>query len=355
METQQQYPGHEDPPLDGHERQACVSIDPVGFYIRHPPSPEMLSDFITLDSQLFQTIHMGAAVVDVKNWRLVIDGLVQHPFSLSFEGLLKFPKTTITSFHECYGSPVKPAVENLWRIGNVEWTGVKLTTLLALASPLSEAQFVWSEGLDHGEFHGVVADRYQKDLPLSKARSPEVLVAYEMNGRPLLKERGGPVRLVVPGWFGTNSTKWLSKLSLQGERAGGPYTTTFYNAIDQDDPAKGLKPVWAVEPNSMIVKPAPMTEVHGPTVLVEGWAWSHDGIQSVNVSSDNGQSWTEAEVSQRKDLSWQRFSLNIEVPWKFGGECTLVSCATSLSGITQKDSGRRNHVHRVTLKIDRVH
>ncbi|PVH87545.1 molybdopterin binding oxidoreductase [Cadophora sp. DSE1049] len=340
-----------DPPPDNQEREACFSIDPAGFYIRHPPPPHYLKSFITLDSQLFQTIHMGAAVVDINKWMLVLDGLVNRPYSLTLEDLYKFPKTTITSFHECYGSPVKPPVENLWRIGNVEWTGVRLKTLLSLASPLPEAEFVWSEGLDHGKFHVVIADRYQKDLPLTKAMQPEVLVAYELNGEPLSKERGGPVRLVVPGWFGTNSTKWLCKLSLQSGRAKGPYTTTFYNAVDEDDPLRPLKPVWAVEPNSMIVKPEPMEEVEGQTMRVEGWAWSHDGIESVHVSLDDGHLWQETELRPRKESSWQRFSLNVNIPPSVDGACTLIARATSVSGVRQKDSGRRNHVHRVTVKV----
>ncbi|KAK0119933.1 hypothetical protein ONS95_011358 [Cadophora gregata] len=341
----------QDPPSHDQEREACSSIHPTGFYIRHPPAPHLLKSFITPDSQLFQTIHMGAAVVDFKKWMLVVDGQVKHPFTITLEGLYKFPKTTVTSFHECYGSPVKPPVENLWRIGNVEWTGVQLNTLLSLACPLPAAQFVWSEGLDHGEFYGVTSDRYQKDLPLTKAMQPEVLVAYEINGQPLSKERGGPVRLVVPGWFGTNSTKWLSKLSLQSGRAKGPYTTTFYNAVDEDDPLRRTKPVWAVGPNSMIVRPEPGEEVEGSTLRVEGWAWSCDGIELVNVSLDEGKSWHDTAVCERKDFSWQHFSADVNIPPTLQGECTLVSRATSVSGMMQRDSGRRNHVHRIPIKL----
>jgi len=181
------------------ERKACVGLDPKGFYIRHPPSPHQLNTFITPDSDLFQTIHMGAATVDQEFYYITIDGLVQLPFSLSLAQLKTLPRTTVTAFHECYGSPLKPSHRNFWRIGNITWTGVPLKHVLELAKPLPEAKFLWSEGLDYGEFGGVKADRYQKDLPLEKALSPEVLLAYEMNGVPLSRNRGGPVRLVVPG------------------------------------------------------------------------------------------------------------------------------------------------------------
>ncbi|KAF5005013.1 hypothetical protein FDECE_8538 [Fusarium decemcellulare] len=222
-------------PERGREREACVDIDPKGFYIRHPPVPHQLDSFITSDDGLFHTIHMGAAVVDVEKWLLVVDGMVERPFALTMEQLLKLPQTTITAFHECYGSPLKPPTSAVWRIGNVRWTGVRLVDILSLAKPRPEARFVWSEGLDYGTFGGVTADRYQKDLPMEKALGSEVLVAIAINGQPLKKERGGPVRLVVPGWFGTNMTKWLCRLTLQDKRASGPYITVFYNEIDPAD------------------------------------------------------------------------------------------------------------------------
>jgi DMSO/TMAO reductase YedYZ molybdopterin-dependent catalytic subunit len=96
----------------------------------------------------------------------------------------------------------------------VGWTGVPLRALLKLAQPKPLVSYVWSDGLDSGVFAGVQAERYQKDLPLEDAMAMDVLLAYEINGKPLDKERGGPVRLVVPGWFGTNSTKWICHISL---------------------------------------------------------------------------------------------------------------------------------------------
>lgn len=118
--------------------------------------------------------------------------------------------------------PLVPADGNLWRVGNVRWTGVPLAVLLEHAQLETGATHVWSDGLDSGEFGGRTMNRYRKDLPISKALSREVLVAYEMNGAPLTRERGGPVRLVVPGWFGTNMTKWLCRLSVQDGRANSP-------------------------------------------------------------------------------------------------------------------------------------
>jgi DMSO/TMAO reductase YedYZ molybdopterin-dependent catalytic subunit len=111
---------------NGTERDACLlAIDPVGFHLRPQPPPHELGNFITLDAQLFETIHMGAAVVDAERWRLVIDGLVQTPLTFSLADLRCLPQSTITAFHECYGSPLAPPVKALWRVGNVVWTGVR--------------------------------------------------------------------------------------------------------------------------------------------------------------------------------------------------------------------------------------
>lgn len=338
-------------PLENdNERSAFVKLEPSGFYIRHPPEPHILDEYITPDDQLFQTIHMGAAVVDQERWLLVVDGLVQRPFALTFDMLRKLPNRTVTSFHECYGSPLKPATTALWRVGNVQWTGVPLREILELAMPLPAASFVWSDGLDRGEFAGVKADRYRKDLPIAKAMSGEVLLAYEINGKPLSKERGGPVRLVVPGWFGTNSTKWISKISLQDHRATGPYTTIFYNEPDPTGPEGTLRPVWAVEPNSMIARPQPGEKIDSLDVLVQGWTWHHEPIRTVQLSVDEGKSWRDAVVGERVDFSWQKFSLVLQLE---PGHHSVVSRAVSGEGAMQPLSGRRNHCHAVSFEVIR--
>ena len=342
---------HGDLPEEGKEREAFVRLDPNGFQIRHPPPPHELDSYITPDDKLFQTIHMGAAVINHSCYQLVVDGLVERPFAITLDELKHLPPTSITAFHECYGSPLKPPTEACWRIGNVRWTGVRLSHLLDLAGfgPCEEQRFVWSEGLDRGSFAGVDADRYQKDLPISKALRPEVLVAYEINGEPLSKERGGPVRLVVPGYFGTNSTKWLCKLSVQAKRAPGPYTTTFYNEKDPMNPqGHKMRPVWQVEINSMIVRPKPDEVCMSSEVQVKGWAWSDNGVREVEVSSNDGKTWQNARVDVSIEYGWQEFEATLQLQ---RGHHTIIARATSFSGAQQPLAGRRNHVHRVTLEV----
>jgi DMSO/TMAO reductase YedYZ molybdopterin-dependent catalytic subunit len=340
------------PPLaKDEERAACIGINPKGFHLRKPPEPAQLTEFVTSDEHLFETIHMGSAVVDDAAWRLSVDGLVERPYSINLEGLKALPSKSITAFHECYGSPLKPATENLLRVGNVRWTGVPLSALLARAQPQAGAAYVWSEGLDSGEFAGVSMDRYQKDLPIAKALSDEVLVAYAINGQTLRKERGGPVRLVVPGWFGTNSTKWLSKLSLQAVRAPGPFTTRWYNEKIQTNTGEVQRPVWGASPNALISAPADNSVVKDDAVHVTGWAWSENGVVGVELSIDDGVSWQPAQVSPRIEFAWQRFEWTLRLTELNQRSIEIIVRATDLSGEVQPLREARNSAHRVTIIV----
>lgn len=334
-------------------RDALTAVDPRGFYIRQPPKPHELDQDVTDDAQLFQTIHMGSAVVDEEKWILVLDGMVDSPLSISLAQLKSMTRTNITAFHECYGSPILPPIHALWRIGNVKWTGVRLADLIRLARPKTGASYVWSQGLESGAFANVTAEYFEKDLTIQKALRPEVLVAYEINGEPLDKNRGGPVRLVVPGWFGTNSTKWLCRLTLQDQRATGPFTTKFYNEIDPGDPSgMTMRPVWMVEPNSMIVRPKPEEAISVQHVEIWGRAWGCEEIECVDISVDDGHTWispADVHLEGRKSYEWQLFRAKVSLDRK--GISHLIARARDTSGNQQPMSGRRNHVHRVKVYI----
>ena len=334
----------------GEERAACRAVEPAGFHLRAPPPAHERASFLTPDSKLFETIHMGPAKVDARRWRLQVDGRVCKPFSMDLEGLHALPQTTVTAVHECWGSPLRPHTENLLRVGNVQWTGVRLKTLLEHAEPLADAQFVWSEGLDSGEYGGLRMDRYQKDLTIAKAMSEEVLVAYAMNGEPLRKERGGPVRLVVPGWFGTNMTKWLCHLTVQPERAPSPFTTVWYNEVVHLEQANVRKPVWEIAPNSMIVGPVDGS-LCGGTIAINGWAWAAATIAIVDISMDGGKSWIAASLRSRREYEWQAFSCAICAPGSDRATIEILARATDVHGHSQPLVSARNACHRVTVRV----
>jgi DMSO/TMAO reductase YedYZ molybdopterin-dependent catalytic subunit len=216
------------------------------------------------------------------------------------------------------------------------------------------ARFLWSYGLDEGDFAGTSNEWFLKDLPLERLAAGAVLLAYELNGSPLPAEHGFPVRLVVPGYYGTNSVKWLWRLHLAERRADGPFTTVFYNdRPGAQEVAAGLpspRPVRAIAPESVIVAPAPDTAVAaGEPTEIWGWAWSFRGISAVEISVDAGASEAWAALEQRRGWAWQRFSL----PWRPSrrGEAQLSVRALEAGGAGQPLEGARNAIHTMRVAV----
>lgn len=160
---------------------------------------------------------------------------------------------------------------------------------------------------------------------------------------------------MVPGYYGTNSVKWLWRLQLAARRADGLFTTTLYNdASDARDIAAGLppqRPVWALAPESIIVAPAPDAVVAlRESVEIWGWAWSFRGIASVQVSTDGGNTYRHATVQPRRGWTWQRFSLQ----WQPGlrGVAHLSARAIEAGGAAQPVEAVRNAVHTVRVIVE---
>ncbi|KAK6433863.1 hypothetical protein LTR95_009953 [Oleoguttula sp. CCFEE 5521] len=293
---------------------------------------------------------MSTPTISRLAWRLTIDGLVERPYALDWDLLVQLGEKygrEVVSVHECYGSPLKPPTEAVRRVGNVRWFGVPLNVVLSLAGRLGDdAAFIWADGLDSGSFGGVEAEKYQKDLPLSKAFDDNVVVVWLMNDEPLSIERGGPVRLIVPGWFGTNSVKWFCRISVQSERAKGPFTTTFYNAVL---PNGRLEPVWGVEVNSIVCSPWPGEVVRTGVVQIWGWCWCcGDADEIAGVVVVDGEESHTGVVATANGPAWQRWTVSLNLT---EGEHVVYARARTASGAVQPLKNRRNEVHRVMFKV----
>jgi sulfane dehydrogenase subunit SoxC len=326
-------------------------LDPAHPVLRVPLEPHQLVDRVTPAQDVIVLCHLAVPRIGVRDWSLTIDGLVRRPVRLTFDDLARRPRTELTSVHQCCGSPLEPEVPKR-RVTNVVWSGVRLADLLAECEPEPAARFVWSTGADHGVFEGVACDEFVKDLPLDRV-AEDVLVASEMNGAPLQPENGHPVRLVVPGFYGTNSVKWLTRLTLADSRATGPFTTRWYNDPVRDasgEPTGATTPVWSIAPESVIVAPAPAgTLAEGQPIELWGWAWADGGVDAVDVTVDGGATWMPAELEPRTGRTWQRFA----VTWRpeRRGPHELASRARSPDGRGQPEAGARNAVHRVSVDI----
>ena len=149
--------------------------------------------------------HLGVPRVEPERWSLFIDGLVDRTRVFDLKALKALPKRTIEAVHQCCGNPLEPTVPAR-RVSNVRWGGVDLAVLLDDIGIYPRARFVWSYGLDGGDFAGTSCEWYVKDLPLDRLTAGDVLLAYELNGAPLPAEHGFPLRLVVPGYYGRTAS-----------------------------------------------------------------------------------------------------------------------------------------------------
>ena len=308
-----------------------------------------LTTFITPEKGLFVLGHMGIARVEAEAWTLRIEGAVERPLTFRYEELTRLPSRTILAFHECYGNPVEPDVPTR-RIGNVVWRGVALRDLLREAGPRPDARHVWLEGADSGTFANVYSDRYVKDLPLEMVLEGDVLLAYELNDAPLSQEHGFPVRAVVPGCFGTNSVKWLTRIRLASTRPESLFTTTLYNRKTVIDGETVLEPVRAVDVHSVVVRPAHDDVLTPGAHAIVGWAWSAYGVERVEVSTDGGIGWSEARLDRREHrYAWQRFVFEWTAPG--AGRYELQCRATDARGRVQPAGSGRNRIQAVSVIV----
>jgi DMSO/TMAO reductase YedYZ molybdopterin-dependent catalytic subunit len=244
-------------------------------------------------------------VIDRDTWRLRITGNVERRLSLCFEELMALPSRHLEAFLECAGNgrtrfnPVPPGTP--WRndaVGNALWEGTPLRDVLALAGVRPDTVDIVAQGGDFLEM--------RRGLPFPVASDRDVLVAWSMNGEPLPIAHGGPVRLIVPGWAGIASTKWLVGVEAIDRPFDGFWNTDNY--VFWDEHGEPLRPVAEMPPKSLIATPA-----HGETIAageqtIAGWAWSGFGqVRRVEVSSDGGRTWEDADLGPGERRGWRRW------------------------------------------------
>ncbi len=254
-------------------------------------------------------IHYDIPAVDPDTWRLVLTGRVRRELSLTLDDLRARPAVTTAVTMECAGngrallSP-RPLSQPwlLEAVGTAQWTGTPLRPLLEEATLLEGAVEVLLTGLDRG-VEGGREQNYERSLPLSEALRDEVLLAYAINGQPLPPQHGFPVRLLVPGWYGMTSVKWLHHLTVLAEPFRGYQQAEAYRFLPHPDgPAT---PVTRMLPRALMVPPGVPDFMSRRRFLrrapcrIEGRAWSGWGpIAGVRVSVDSGRSWEDAELGQ---------------------------------------------------------
>jgi len=269
--------------------------------------------------------------IDPQQHRLTIHGMVDRPLSFTLDELKRLPSVCRIHFLECQGNSsamihgtgnpnMGLPVQFVWGMTSCsEWTGVPLSVLLDMCGLQKGASWLVSEGADAGKF--------SHTLPMGKALD-DVFVAYGQNGEPVRPEQGFPLRLIVPGWEGPFSVKYLSHIKVVDE----PYHTwneSMNHSIPRAD--VGGKSRWyhfQWAPKSVITRPSAGLKIPGPGyVQITGLAWSGGGkVSKVDVSTDGGRSWKEARLETPVHTkAHTRFTFD----WAWdGGEAVLLSRTT---------------------------
>src|SRR6266568_6998240 len=267
-----------------------------------------LDQFITPTEAFYVRTHFPIPKIDKRDWRLRVEGNVEKPFELGYEDLLRMQSRTIAVTLECAGNnrnflepKVKGVQWGLGAVGTAEWTGVPLSILLDRAEVKTEAREVILEGADGGVLEDPKRPpgkmEFVRSIPLAKARE-DVLLAYKMNGNELPPQHGFPVRAIVPGWYAMASVKWLQRIVVTNKPFTGYYQTMDYAYWKRRGDLAELAPLTQMQIKAEIARPAEGEIVPANSnVRVHGAAWtSDDEVTRVEISTDGGGSWKEANL-----------------------------------------------------------
>ena len=264
---------------------------------------------ITPTGMHYLLIHYDIPYVDADGWRLTIDGQVSKPLHLTLAEIKKRPARTFAVTMECAGNGralfAPRRISQPWlheAIGTAEWTGTPLRGLLEEAGLRRDAAEIVFTGLDRG-LEGGEAQNYQRSLSISEALRDEVMLAYEMNGEPLPPQHGYPMRLLVPGWYGMTSVKWLDRIDAVREPFQGYQMTRVYRyASGPDDFGE---PVSLIRVRALMIPPGipdfltRSRVLQGGAVKLTGKAWAgRSNVSRVEVSADGGSSWSDAQLGE---------------------------------------------------------
>jgi DMSO/TMAO reductase YedYZ molybdopterin-dependent catalytic subunit len=347
-----------------------VSLEELQLAARNHGMPlEALQHEITPLGLHYLLVHYDIPVVDPTTYRLTVTGLVDHDLSLSLEALRAREAVVAPVTMECAGNGramLEPRpVSQPWlaeAVGTAEWTGVRLKPLLEEAGLADGALEVVFTGLDRG-VEGGVEQLYERSLTVADALQDDVLLAYACNGAPLPPQHGFPLRLVVPGWYGMTSVKWLERITVVDEPFTGYQMVTGYR-MRADEHEEGT-PITRIEPRSLLVPPgipdfmSRKRFVKPGRERLHGRAWSGWGpIDRVEVSTDGGETWHEAEVGDPPGpAAWAPFAYEWDAT---EGDHVLCARARDSTGRSQPDAPpwnvggyANNAVQRVPVTVRR--
>ena len=339
-----------------------AQLSSAGLIIRQKEPRNLESPFDQIDSYLtpselfYIRSHFPIPNLDRASYQLGIDGAVRRPFALSYEELRSMRSETRVATLECAGNSrvfLVPQVQGAqWELGavsNAEWTGVPLAALLERAELQEDVCEIVLEGADRGtpKEEPIPPDpiSYAWSLPRAKAIQPEVLIAYQMNGRDLSPDHGFPVRAIVPGHYGMASVKWLTGIRAVREPFHGYWQTSDYAYWASMDGRPVRRPLGEMKLKSEIARPRVYeTLVPNRIYTVSGAAWAGEtDVAEIAVSTDGGLTWAAAEfLDPVRRHAWRRWKFDWLTP-KQPGQYTLLARTKDAGGLIQPDKHDQNY------------
>ncbi|HEX7322559.1 MAG TPA: sulfite oxidase [Mycobacterium sp.] len=316
-----------------------------------PPASALAGRELTPSNAFYCRNHGHIPDIPRDQWQLEIGGTVSNPLTLGYQQLTtEFVARRMVSTLACAGNrraellTVRPIPgKEPWAqaaISTASWRGARLSDVLRAAGVNPNKDLHVAFSAPDIAMETSPPESYGSSIPLAKAMSEEVLLAWEMNGEPLPRLHGGPMRVVVPGYIGARSVKWISGITVQPDPSQNYFQAVEYRLLPPDaKPAPGVGiSLSALELNCAILLPEDRATVTGGMVHISGYAIAEhcDRIARVEVSLDHGISWQRAELPPTDDRwAWRLWSLLTEVE---PGPLTVTARAWDDAGATHPES-----------------
>ncbi|HZT95518.1 MAG TPA: sulfite oxidase [Chloroflexota bacterium] len=270
---------------------------------------------------------------------LSFGGAVRHALRLSMDEIRELPRRTVIATLECAGNgraylepPTGGVQWQLGAVGTASWTGTPLRLLLDQVGLGPDVVDLVFSARDIGPAGSKEAVRYERSLSVSDAMRDDIILAYEMNGRPLTSDHGAPLRLIVPGWYGAASVKWLEHVTAIGERFQGHFQVEDYVVRREGR----VEPCREMAVRSIILSPVAGASIGLDSIEIRGLAWSGLGpVEAVEVAIDPDRIHLRAELDEsRGAYAWRLWSADWKPPSP--GPYTITSQARDAAGRVQR-------------------
>lgn len=338
FQTETKVTDAQDPFANEPKRHPALKPSSEKPFNAETPPAMLMSSFYTPNDIFFVRSHLPTPEVNADQYELEISGPGMKEGVLTLSDIKKFPKHTVTSVIQCGGNrrsemnAVKALKGLNWEagaIGNATWSGAKLSDVLRASgvneSVIQKSQHIQFEGYDVG----ADGSPYGASIPLEKGINPygDVLLAYEMNGEPIPRDHGFPIRLVVPGVVGARNVKWLNRIILSEQESDSHWQQNDYKgfnpSISWDNVDFSKSPAIQNMPvTSAICTPEGNESVPPGKLTLKGYAWSGGGnrVIRVDITADGGKSWKEAEIIKQENVNephhygWTLWKIDLDIP-----------------------------------------